>query len=105
MDMKTDMYMDLKITDINELEQDLEYYVIYCHRDMLQFNGIYTLCNKRINIFGEIGNLINTVNNTKFNLHYVVSSLSWCCKFMILTSKGYFECSLFKMPTNEYVLK
>jgi hypothetical protein len=101
----TDMDMELKINDISELEENVEYYLIFSTTSMVKHNGIYTLVDRSIDTsIDKIGNLINAGdNNIKFNLYYAINMFP--CKFVIDMTDWGFYCSLFKIPTNEYVLK
>jgi hypothetical protein len=101
----TDMDMDLIITNKSELEEGVEYYVIFSDKEMVDNNGIYTLVDiSNVNIFDRFGSLMNVGdNNVKFSLYHIV--LSMCCKFSILTNGWWGECLLFKIPANEYILK
>jgi hypothetical protein len=103
----TDLDMELKITNITELEEGVEYYVIFINKDMVKHNGIYILYEVGVNIIHDrFGSLIKTDNNNvKLGLYYAINMLSGRCKFSTITDGWCVECSLFKMPTNEYVLK
>jgi hypothetical protein len=101
----TDIDMELIITNKSELEEGVEYYVIFNDKEMVDNNGIYTLVDiSDINIFDRFGSLMNTCdNNVKFGLYLAV--ISKCCKFGISTNGWWWECLLFKIPANEYILK
>ncbi len=99
----TDMDMELRITDINKLEEEVEYYVIFCLRPMYMYNGIYTLFDTSINTYNRVGILVNN-NNIAFDLYYE-TSLMVMYNFGIVINGCFNNCWLFKMPTNEYVLK
>ena len=103
----TDMNMELKITNITELEEGVEYYVIFINKDMVKHNGIYIIYEVGVNIIHDIfGSLIKTDdNNVKFGLYININMLSGRCKFSTITDGRWVEFWLFKMPTNEYVLK
>jgi hypothetical protein len=116
MDMETDMYMDLMenslITDMSELEQNVEYYIVFYGVNMMRCNGIYTLVNIYTNNKnGEVCRLINTDNNNiTFEMYYTKNVLSTMNNLNlkqvgIFSVNAFNTCNVFKMPTNEYVLK
>ena len=111
MDINTDE--KLMITDIDELEQDVEYYIKF-YKDYLYFyNGIYkvvTIKSKSINL------LNNAINNyIKLKPTKRVWFLKPPFKFDDnIRNHGHFIetsndintiCNIYKLPINDYILK
>jgi hypothetical protein len=109
MDTEFDLTELLLVTDMNELEEGEKCYIKFYNNTEFHYNGLYNIVKLykiiETSNFNYVNFMVNVKNaHTEFDLVYTIHNV-YNNKFGIVINGCFNYCWLFKMPTNEYILK